>query len=379
MNANIQNCQTIEELHAVWKECQLGEETQYLPDNIPPYSFLPDGIISQKDYIRSKRKILFIGKEAYWFYSKATLEENKEYAKDANLYFWHQKVAFGEVKETMFSKRLAMLTNSITSGNYSVINKNHDALKEIAFINLNKRGGYSYCIWDVLAGYVERYAEFIAKEISLINPELIVCCGYDVKWLLDKYIARFLADKAKVIALHHPSYFVLSDEKYLQELQCELQSENWYIEDFDTYETKTKGIIFDTNKTYSVGALYDMLTAKKISAYEAASRFIDSFSVGDFVFYYVKGRGIVAGGRVISETATLSEFEGDAEKFKMVDIFVPRQIPFEEKDLCAISPSGLKELLGHGFYYASTTKRPYLSSKECQVIVGILKKLYGEQ
>lgn len=378
MNAEIMNCSSIELLHDIWKKCQLSENAEYLPSNIPSYSFLPDGIISQEKYGRAKRKILYIGKEAYWFSANASLEENKRYASEDQLYFWHRRVALGKVPETIFSKRLSMLTNAINSGDYFTINKNHQCLQAIAFINLNKRGGYNYCVWDVLAGYVEQYAAFIAKEIMLIAPDLIVCCGHDVKWLLDKYVVQHLSKQIDMVALHHPSYFVLSDEKYLKELRDELQNRTWFCDDVDEDNDEVKGIIFDTNKTYSTGALYDMLTARKISAYEAASRFVDSFNVGDYAFYYVKGRGIVAAGRVVSETATLGEFEGDAEKFKMVDILVPEQIPFAEEQLCAISASRLKALLGHGFYYAATTKRPYLEKTECAKVIRELKIMYGE-
>lgn len=380
MNVSIQSCCSIDELHRIWKKHQLTEAAKYLPANIPPYSFLPDGIISYEKFANASRKILFVGKEAYWFYPNGTLGENQEYAKEENLYFWHQKVAFGEdgVKESIFSKRLSMLTNAINTGDFKTVNKNHVCLQSVAFINLNKRGGYNYCVWETLAGYVEQYAEFIAKEITLINPDLIICCGHDVKWLIDKYVAQYLTDGIPMIALHHPSYFVLKDEKYLQELQCALQNQQWVYEDVKVDDSATKGIIFDTNKTYSVGALYDMLTGRKISAYEAASRFIDSFNIGDYAFYYVKGRGIVAAGKVISEKAISGEFEGDSEKFKMVDIIVPQQIPFSEDHLCALSPSALKDLLGHGFYYAATTKRPYLDKNECVKVVRALKDLYSE-
>ena len=73
----------------------------------------------------------------------------------------------------MFSKRLAMLVNAIKLNDYMSIDKNHEGLKEVAFINLNKRGGYSYCIWETLDEYVKQYAEYIEKEIQLISPDIL--------------------------------------------------------------------------------------------------------------------------------------------------------------------------------------------------------------
>ena len=119
-----------------------------------------------------------------------------------------------------------------------------------------------------------------------------------------------------------------------------------------------------------------MLTSGKISAYGGASRFINSFSTGDFAFYYVKGKGVVAAGKVISEVTIHSDFEGSNEAYKMVQLIVPESIPFSEKELKAISASRLKELFG-GFYFASTVKRPYLSEEESQALVDELKAVYG--
>ena len=379
MDRKVYSCDSLDELHELWKETQQRLPAPYLPDNIPRQSYLPDGIIDEDRYNKSRR-ILFVGKEAYWYDIKVPLSENEANADADHLYFWHQHVAFGKVKETIFSKRLSLLVNAINNNDFLTINKDHDCLKSIAFVNLNKRGGYSYALWDVLNGYVSQYAEYIAKEITLIAPSIIICCGHDVKWLLDNHVVQYLSGDIRIIAVHHPSYFALSDENYLLELQCALCGNKFSprVEPKPRANVAEKGIMFDTNKTYSAGALYNMLTGKKISAYENAAKYVNAFNIGDYVFYYVKGKGIVAAGRVISDTATAGEFEGDAEMYKMVDIVVPSQVPFEEKDLQSLSPANLKALLGHGFYYASTTKRPYLTSAECALVVSALKDLYNE-
>lgn len=212
----INACSSVEELLSLWElahKCEIN--TDYITSNVPDYAFLPDGIINETSFTKSSPKILFIAKEAYWY---GEHDDVQEAAKNAeNVMFWHRRVAYGEVPETIFSKRLAMLANAIFNDDFKNINKNHTALRSVAVINLNKRGGFVGCVWKTLEEYVKRYAEFITKEIELISPQLIVCCGDGVRWLLGNYIQ--LDKQIKVISLYHPSYWSITDEKYLQMLQ----------------------------------------------------------------------------------------------------------------------------------------------------------------
>lgn len=117
-----------------------------------------------------------------------------------------------------------------------------------------------------------------------------------------------------------------------------------------------------------------MLTSGKISAYGDASRFVSSFNLGDYAFYYVKGRGVVAAGQIISEVER-TVFEGSNEAYRMVRMLVPSQMPTEEKQLKAVSASELKKMF-HSFYFRSTTKRPYLTEDECHKLIVALDELY---
>lgn len=299
--------------------------------------------------------------------------------------FWHRKVAFGEVDKTNFSYRLSLLANAIISAdteNYSIINKNHDVLQSVAVINLNKRGGYAYCVWDTLNTYVKKYQDYIRVQISMINPDLIVCCGYDVKWLLDEY--KLAPSGSNVIWVYHPSYFAISDSEYLNQLKCAMSDERWN----PTYESKStvktkqriKGIIFDTNKTYSETSTMDMLLSNKVSSYDDMAYLIDSFNLGDYVFFSVKGIGIVAAGKIISEIQEKSYQDGLFEKFRVVDFITPgtNQIPHGEDKLKGLSWKNIVSALGHDFFKARTDKRPYLTEEECEIIVKELQKLNME-
>lgn len=131
-----------------------------------------------------------------------------------------------------------------------------------------------------------------------------------------------------------------------------------------------KGIIFDTNYSYNQDAVWDMLKNGKISAYGKASRFVYSFNKGDYVLYYYKGWGVIAAGTIKSNDV----WEEGEELYHTVDLLTP--VLKRESDIRNISPSELISLLDKNFYYASTTKKPYLSAKEAEVLIAELKKRY---
>lgn len=216
---------TIAELFAEWKGQHISEKEdnylKYKGGNVPKEAFLIDGVIDEKQFEDKRSRgvaTLFIAKEAYWYAENASEEQCEESLR--NPMFWHREVSFGQVPETMFSKRLSMLINSYYSDDYKGINKEHLNLQSCAVLNLNKRGGFAYCKWETLEGYVSGYCKYIEKEIEMIKPNLIVCCGSSVKWLVEKYIG--VDESIKIIAVSHPSYFALSDAEYLNQFECSL-------------------------------------------------------------------------------------------------------------------------------------------------------------
>jgi len=367
-------------LFDLWQKAHCSEaDIDYLGHNIPRDSFLPDGIICPEQFRQAKQKVLFIAKEANWFQA----DVNTSPTEATDTMFWHREVAFGNTDKTLFSSRLAMLANAIMTedeNRYSVIDKSHDVLKSVAVINLNKRGGYSYCVWDTLNRYVKTYQEYIREQIRMIHPDLIVCCGYDVKWLLDEY--ALASEDCRVIWVYHPSYFAISDVDYLTQLKRAMAGEIWSSTKEHnskyTYKPQSKGIIFDTNKTYSKVSTMDMILGHKISAYNDKAHLIDSFHVDDYAFFSVKGTGIVAAGRIISDTEDTSYSDGLFEKYKVVEMIVPQtaQIPHGEESLHGLSWKEVENLLDKRFFKARTDKRPYLNTTECELLITELQKLY---
>lgn len=374
----LDSVRTMEVLFSSWKVAQHKEsDLSYLSSNIPRDMFLPDGVIDNEKFSRAPQKILFIAKEANWHQP-----DSNDSVTSA---FWHREVAFGRTPKTQFSNRLSLLANAIMNAekqNYTVVDKDHTVLQSVAVINLNKRGGYSYCVWNTLNTYVQKYQGFIRRQISMISPDLIVCCGYDVKWLIQEY--GLAPDNVKTIWVYHPSYFSISDADYLDQLRCTMSGSRWdpshhAAKSKNTAAPKQKGIIFDTNKTYSSGSTMDMLLSNKVSAYGDAAMLIDSFNKNDYVFFSVKGLGVVAGGMIVSDAETLS-YPDTVERYKVVDFLAPApdQIPHGEEGLRALPWRQVSELLNHKrFWHARTDKRPYLNEDESIILINALRNLYA--
>lgn len=137
-----------------------------------------------------------------------------------------------------------------------------------------------------------------------------------------------------------------------------------------------KGIIFDTCCSYYENAVWDMFKDKKISAYNSASKFIKSFNKGDYVFYYHKGWGIIGAGIIKSSQPKEISSNKGRELYHTVELLTP--VIANENEIKYILPSEICELLGKNFYWASTTKKPYLTEKESKKLVDELIERYNK-
>ncbi len=134
-----------------------------------------------------------------------------------------------------------------------------------------------------------------------------------------------------------------------------------------------KGIMFDTNRSYSDTDENDMLKAHHIAAYGNSARYIKSFNKDDYALFYSKGRGVIAIGRIISDHAMS---EGKDDLYQDVEMIVPDKPLPDSKDYKALSPMEIKKLLNRGFYFASTIKTPYLTEAQVHTLIDALKKEY---
>lgn len=212
----------LEKLFDEWRKRHISEDysnDKISKNKISKNNFIPDGIIDEASYMQSPKKILFIAKEAACLdKTKKTAEENFETAQKDG--FWCRRVVLGEEGGTRFSSGLALLANAILNENFETPEKDISALRYVAFMNINKRGGFTECETD-LAAYVKKYKDLIDREIRIISPDIIVCCGMGVRGRLSG------VDSCKslpVLEVYHPSYWLVKDTDKLKKLEDEFKS-----------------------------------------------------------------------------------------------------------------------------------------------------------
>ena len=97
-------------------------------------------------------------------------------------------------------------------------------------MNINKQGGTSQTSSKKLNEYAKIYKRFIAKEIDLINPNLIICCSKLVQNIYNEHIRSIINNvyykNIKTICVYHPSYFRISDKEYLNNFKNALNKED---------------------------------------------------------------------------------------------------------------------------------------------------------
>lgn len=207
----------LEKLFDEWRKRHISED--YSNDKISKNNFIPDGIIDEASYMQSPKKILFIAKEAACLdKTEKTAEENFETAQKDG--FWCRRVVLGEEGGTRFSSGLALLANAILNENFETPEKDISALRYVAFMNINKRGGFTECETD-LSGYVKNYKDLIDREIRIISPDIIVCCGSGVRDCLSNVDS---CKSVPVLEVYHPSYWLVKDTDKLKKLEDEFKS-----------------------------------------------------------------------------------------------------------------------------------------------------------
>lgn len=163
---------TLDELFEEWKEAHKSEDDESCKKTFPKKdgespdisnfksSFCPDGFLSNGTF----NGVLIIQKEPNVF----NIDKGKCIA-ETNDFFWFRD---GEEENDYYLK-----TYRNKAKKYLDKIIPDCKLKTCAYMNLNKRGGYGITTDSQLSNYVKKYKEFIADEIQIIKPTLIICCG----------------------------------------------------------------------------------------------------------------------------------------------------------------------------------------------------------
>ncbi len=163
--------------------------------------------------------------------------------------------------------------------------------------------------------------------------------------------------------------FALSEEsENIMSKSIKLWTSFLIVQSNENLKTIFKGIMFDTNKSFSETSEKYMLENSRVSAWGNAQKYIHSFNKGDYVLFYSNSKGIIAIGKIKSDKT----FESGNESYREVEpIVFPEN--YDEQSMAYISPSEIKDALHKSFYFASTIKSPFLSEDDSKALIKILK------
>ena len=131
----------------------------------------------------------------------------------------------------------------------------------------------------------------------------------------------------------------------------------------------TKGVLFDTNRSWDEDSIWYMIENSCVAAFGEAKRFIEYVYSGDFVFFSHKWVGIIAAARVNKGNAQAPDSE---TLYKNVTFITPT--PKKGEPIKAMPFKTVSEVTGKSFFWARTIKVPYLSKPEAENLASELKK-----
>ncbi len=132
----------------------------------------------------------------------------------------------------------------------------------------------------------------------------------------------------------------------------------------------TKGVIFDTNRSYNKNSIWYMCEGDRVAAFGDIKGIVHSMKRGDIAFLYHVGYGIVAAGRVKSGVK-----EDTAADALYCDLEWLTNKPERNKPLSAMPASQIKEVMGFNFWWAKTMKPPFLDKTESAQLVDALQQV----
>jgi len=185
----------LNELFALWKHAHTTEENYEATTIIgmEKNSFIADGYIFEHNYSR----VLFVLKEV----NQLGYDGANDPSERTHITWYQEYINKGKnVNQSKQHEKMGRMACYILDKNECPLEEEIKAgLGRAAFMNLNKRGGGSKA--EKVEPYTTKYAEFIKKQISLLNPDIIVCLG---TFELVKRIAD--AKDKRVIDMWHPAY-----------------------------------------------------------------------------------------------------------------------------------------------------------------------------
>lgn len=217
---------TIEELFCLWKRAHAAEVKEGNWEKTCPFdseqkareNFTRDGRLGDAQ----EGGVLFICKESNLskdentdeksFWMRENVQQNDTPAFD---------LSQAKRARTLYRNRLKDTLDKLHEKGYGI----PDHLEECAYMNLNKRGGFSRTRYTILKEYVRKYKCFLTREIELLAPDVVVFCGcYDgvaeqlfsvkdeeKRWNKKPVSANLSGKTVTLYYVYHPAYSRFKD------------------------------------------------------------------------------------------------------------------------------------------------------------------------
>lgn len=195
-----------EELHKLfeeWKEEQKKDDTDTIQiqvqiKRVEKDSFSYDGFVNSE----KPGTVLYI-------LAEPNLQEN---IKIGNNEFWFKDIYQDKSNKNIIKTRINDMQKCINKI------RNDIELTDISYMNINKRGGYAPCNWEVVKRYYNKYKEkYIYKEIEILDPKIIIfCAGTQLKEIYEDIKSKF-SNKPTIFVSHLSR--ICSNDKYIEEFE----------------------------------------------------------------------------------------------------------------------------------------------------------------
>jgi hypothetical protein len=130
---------------------------------------------------------------------------------------------------------------------------------------------------------------------------------------------------------------------------------------------ESKGVLFDTNRSYDEEAIWEMMEKGRVAAYGDKKHLVEYLNPKDIVFFSHKWTGLVAAG-VVGPVRR----DGLEQQYRDVRFLTP--IPKRGDQPKHMPFSDVTKATGKSFFWAKTIKVPYLTREESRALVTELSK-----
>lgn len=208
------------------KSIENGEEKAFCEDGLM-YKYGQDKNYVDELWDKSKKRILFL------------LKDPKEDSGDSRLWLNDQK---NQQLGRKILKKLAYILYGLSTvkdgKTVDFWDITHEQLVEFfneipfAYVESKKQEGITVINDKELVKYINRYKEYLAEEINILNPDIIICFGQpqyhfavnDLFKDVEKIDNNIHIDKhtnTLIIYSYHPSYFRISPENFYNDIMCQ--------------------------------------------------------------------------------------------------------------------------------------------------------------